>query len=91
MKPMTLEWVEKAEADTPFPKTHDLEALLDPLVPSHPELTQMHQALAALTDYALAFRYPGERATPGMAADALRLVTRVRTTARALLRLHRAR
>jgi HEPN domain-containing protein len=79
------------EADTPFPKTHDLEALLDLLVASQPDLAQMREALAVLTEYAVAFRYPGERATPGMAADALRHATRVRNTARELLGLPRAR
>lgn len=130
MKPITREWVEKAEADlatarrekrarwspnpdaacfhaqqcgekylkavlqeadTPFPKTHDLEALLDLLVASQPHLEQMRESLAVLTDYAVAFRYPGERATQGMAADALRHVTPVRNAARELLGLPRSR
>lgn len=75
------------EVDTPFPKTHDLEALLDLLLPRYPQMAEMREALAALTGFAVAFRYPGERSTSSMAGSALRNADRVRAAARGILGL----
>jgi hypothetical protein len=80
LKPITLEWAEKAEADLTTAKREELA------LPYHPEPGQLREALAALADFAVAFRYPGERATAGMARDALHHASRVRAMARELLR-----
>ena len=46
----------------PFAKTHDLPVLLDLLLPIEPLWEGLRQQLAALTDFAVDFRYPGESA-----------------------------
>jgi len=102
MKPITLEWVNKAdgdyavmeregrvrknpsydgvcfhaqqcaekylkawltEADIEFTKTHDLAALLNLIVPHKPFLEMLRMDLSYISDFAVAFRYPGESAT----------------------------
>ena len=45
--------------DVPFPKTHDLLALVKRAAESHPDFTRLDHAAAMLTPYATAFRYPG--------------------------------
>lgn len=45
--------------DVPFPKTHDLLALVKRASESHPDFTRLDHAAAMLTPYATAFRYPG--------------------------------
>ena len=126
MKPMTREWVAKAEGDfatfqrelrarknpnydalcfhaqqcaekylkarlceagVTFAKVHDLVVLLEAALPAEP-LWEAHRAtLAALTDYAVAFRYPGESADREAAKDAARHCKAFRKTARAALGL----
>ena len=106
MKPSTLEWVDKAEADfatalrelrarrqpnydsacyhaqqclekylkarlieagIAFPRSHDLEELLDLSLPQEPLWEVFRNQLIDLTTFAVAFRYPGESATRDMA------------------------
>ena len=106
MKPSTLEWVNKAEADfattlrelrarrqpnydaacfhaqqciekylkarlieagIPFPRSHDLEELLDLSLPLEPLWEVFRNQLIDLTTFAVAFRYPGESAARDMA------------------------
>jgi HEPN domain-containing protein len=55
------------EAGLTFQKTHDLEALLDAAARLEPHLESFRKGLAALTDHAVEFRYPGEWATKEMA------------------------
>jgi len=71
------------EADVVFPKTHDLEALLDLLLPAEPQWESLRAALIELTTFAVAFRYPGESATREMARKAVRNAGRVREQIRA--------
>jgi HEPN domain-containing protein len=52
-----------ADAQT-FGKSHDLRALGDRLVESHPELEAHVDAVAELTEYAWRFRYPGDLFEP---------------------------
>lgn len=109
MKPLTQEWVQKAEGDwltaqrefaaepanydavcfhsqqcaekylkallqargTAFPKTHDLEQLIDLLLPDLPELQTWRAFAKALTESAIAVRYPGESVGVEEAREAL--------------------
>ena len=58
------------ENDIPFPKTHDLIVLLDLCVGLIPELVTQRSRLAALSTYAIVFRYPGEEAIAQDAVEA---------------------
>src|SRR5438552_14120898 len=51
------------EAGMTVPKTHDLEALLDEILPVEPLWSAFRPALQDLSDFAVDFRYPGNRAT----------------------------
>ena len=55
-----------------FPRTHDLEVLLDLLLPIEPLLDTFRHALVDLTTFAVAFRYPGESATREMARQVVK-------------------
>lgn len=70
------------EDSLPFPKTHDLTALLDLLVPSYPLWTALRPALLILKVYAVDFRYPGETAGKEEAQEAVKLCRDVRATVR---------
>jgi HEPN domain-containing protein len=59
------------EAGKHYPKTHDLEEVLDLILPIEPHLEVLRGKLASLTDYAFEFRYPGESATKEVARIAL--------------------
>jgi len=43
-----------------FPKTHDIQRLLDLLADADPELARASVGAAALTPYGVEYRYPGE-------------------------------
>ena len=126
MKPMTREWVAKAEGDfamveresrarknpsydglcfhaqqcaekylkarlceagIEFAKVHDLVALLEQALRVEP-LWEAHRAdLAALTDYAVSFRYPGESADKESARNARKKCKAFRQAARKALGL----
>ncbi len=66
------------EANVAFPKTHDLEVLLDLVLSAEPLWDAFRSKLGDLTSYAAAFRYPGESATRDMACLALADATRIR-------------
>ena len=68
-----------------IPRTHNLDDILNLLLPHHPTLRSMRRGLIFLTDFAVDPRYPGENASKRQAAAALRWAERVRTAARALL------
>ena len=126
MKPMTVEWVAKAEADfatalrecrvrknpnydgicfhyqqcaekylkarlceaeIPFGKIHDLVALLEQVLNVEPNWEIFREDLSYLSDFAVAFRYPGESADKTFAVEARRLYSFFRKTARSSLRL----
>jgi HEPN domain-containing protein len=59
------------EASLSFPRTHDLEALLEIVLRVEPFWEELRAALTGLTSYAVAFRYPGDSATRAMARTAL--------------------
>jgi len=65
-------------AGVAFPKTHDLEALLDLTLPLEPLWEAFRSRLSDLTSSAVAFRYPGESATRDMARVAMKNAKHVR-------------
>lgn len=73
------------ELGLPVPRTHNLDDVLNLLLPSHPELRSLRRGLIFLTDFAVDPRYPGKNTIKRQAAAALRWANRVRTAARALL------
>lgn len=75
------------EAGVAFPKTHDLEVLLDLIVPYEPLWETFRSSLSDLTSFAVAFRYPGESATREMARIAVKNAKRIRAQIRADMRL----
>ncbi len=124
MKPMTAEWIAKAEGDfavmereclvtqspnydgvcfhaqqcaekylkarlceagAKFGKIHDLVALLDQTLDDEPTWESFREDLAYLSDFAVAFRYPGESADAEAAGDAQRRCRRFRHAARGAL------
>jgi HEPN domain-containing protein len=126
MKPLTREWVVKAEGDfhsclretrarkhpnhdsacfhaqqcvekylkarlqelgAPVPKTHNLEDLLNRLLPLEPQWIGLKADLVQLTNYAVVFRYPGLRASKADAQKAHAACGRVRAAARRIFGL----
>lgn len=71
------------EQNLHFPKTHDLILLLHLGQGQLPALDALRQALARLSAYAVAFRYPGTQADSLAAQDALTIAERVRQAVRA--------
>jgi predicted nucleotidyltransferase len=70
-----------------FPKTHDLEQLLDFLLPHDPTLRRLRRRVDALTSFAVEYRYPIVRAKTRQMRAALRTMERVRGELRARLGL----
>jgi HEPN domain-containing protein len=75
------------EAGLAVPKTHDLEILLDSLLPIEPLWSAFKPALQNLTDFAVAFRYPGNVARKPEAQRAIRDCKGVRREVRLSLGL----
>lgn len=73
------------------PKTHDLERLLGALLPHHPTLGPLRRGLQFLTNFSVAIRYPGEKASKRQAASALRWAGKVRDACRSVLRVRSPR
>lgn len=63
-----------------FPKTHDLEELLDLAETSNRDLAASLRDVIVLTSYGAELRYPGDRpdATPDEACEAVELARQVR-------------
>lgn len=70
-----------------FPKTHNLQALLDFVADVEPRLEHLREDLVYLDSYGVEIRYPGENATVEESKEAVRRMKRVRHTLRALLKL----
>jgi len=70
-----------------FAKTHDLEFLLDDILPAFPIMEAARSDLQTLTQYAVQYRYPGESADKEEAKEAVKIVKRVRKELRSLLGL----
>lgn len=70
------------ELDLSVPRTHDLDALLDRLVPDDRALATLRRATMVLSPYAVEYRYPGIDATKRKARAALRHAEKVRAAVR---------
>ena len=66
------------EAGISFPRTHDLERLLDLAVAVEPLWESLRPAMATITDYAVEVRYPGRTTSPAEAKILLRTTSRIR-------------
>lgn len=75
------------EVGQAFPKTHDLEDLLDLLLPHHRLLDRFRRGLRFLTGFAVDPRYPLLRTTKRQAVSAVRWAGRVRDACRKVLHL----
>jgi HEPN domain-containing protein len=73
------------ELGVAVPKTHDLEDLLDRLLPHHGSLSGNRRGLRFLTGFSVDPRYPLLRTTKRQAASALRWAGKVRHACRHLL------
>jgi HEPN domain-containing protein len=70
------------ELNVPVPKTHDLETLLNLLLPYDTTLGKLRRSLVSLTKFAVEYRYPGAGATTKQMQSALRIAERVRLALR---------
>jgi HEPN domain-containing protein len=68
-----------------IPKTHNLDDLLNLLLPHLSVLLGLRRGLIYLTDFAVDIRYPGESASKRQAPAAMRLSESVRDACRTLL------
>ncbi len=75
------------EAGIGFSKIHDLVALLEQVLEVEPAWETLREDLAFLSDFAVAFRYPGESADRESALDARRRCGIFRRAAREALGL----
>jgi HEPN domain-containing protein len=62
----------------PFTKTHELQHLLNTAATAVPTLMLLLNDAQLLTEYAVAFRYPGKQATSKQARDAVVAAARCR-------------
>ena len=72
-----------------FPKTHDLESLIDLLIPTFPQFTTHRIVAKILTAHAVEVRYPGTWATRVDAEGALATAKAIRKTVRLALGFNR--
>ena len=70
------------EAGISFLKTHDLEKLLNDLLPIEPGWNFLRNAAIVLTSFAVEFRYPGMKATKSDAKEAVKHCGLIRKTVR---------
>jgi HEPN domain-containing protein len=70
------------EVGLPIEKTHNLDKLLDAIVPVFPYHELMRETVSRLNNFGISFRYPGETATKENAKIACILCVSVRDTIR---------
>ncbi|MDA8412430.1 MAG: HEPN domain-containing protein [Coriobacteriia bacterium] len=75
------------EEGLPVMRTHDLEILLDQLLPFEAGLADLLQAVRILSAMAVEVRYPGMAADEDDAAEALRSSEKIRNAIRSSLNL----
>ena len=73
------------ETGAVVPRTHDLDDLLDLLLPFDATLAPLRRGLHSLTRYAVEYRYPGPRATQRGMEAALRHAEQMRRELRGRL------
>ncbi len=77
------------EANIPYPRSHDLLALLGLIVSTVPSWQTWQSDFSVIAPYAVEFRYPGKSATAENAEHATQICTDVRQAVRAELKLPR--
>lgn len=75
------------EAGITIPRTHNLAALLDLVLPLDPSWDLLRPHLTVLSGYAVAIRYPGNQADRPTARDSVRVAQAARDKARLALGL----
>ena len=75
------------EANIPFPRTHDLKELLEPIVPTIPIWRTWKAEFKVLSEHAVDSRYPGKFATADDTAHAMHICGEVRRAVREQLKL----
>jgi HEPN domain-containing protein len=75
------------EIGLPIEKTHELDDLLNQLLPYRPSLRSLRRGLVFLSDFAVGVRHPGDNASKRQAVSALRWPGKVRTACRTILGL----
>ncbi len=75
------------EANIRFSKTHNLEELLELIVPTLPAWEHWQPDFKIITAYAVESRYPGDSATPGNTQHAMHICHEVRQAVRNRLKL----
>ena len=75
------------EANIPFPRTHDLQELLELIVSTVPRWRVWQAGFSVLSEHAVDPRYPGKFATPEDTAHAMRICGEVRQAVREQLKL----
>ena len=75
------------EANLRVPRTHDLNALLDFIVPMHPEWRKWHTDFDTFEPYAVDVRYGKHLATAAEVENAVRVCGEVRAAIRTVLQL----
>ena len=75
------------EANIPFSKTHDLETLLDLIVPTVPDWQIWYADFSTISEYAVDPRYPGKFATATETQRAMKICSVVRQAVRSELKL----
>jgi len=70
-----------------IPRSHDLDSIAKPLLESYSTLSTLRTAFRTLSAYAVESRYPGRDSTRSLAREAVLIATRIRSAARAALRL----
>jgi HEPN domain-containing protein len=70
------------EANISFPRTHDLERLLDLAKPIEPMWEIFRRGLARLNQFSVRFRYPGNTASRANAKEALQICREIRAVIR---------
>lgn len=76
------------EAGISFSRTHDLEALANQVARVETSVLLLMPVLKPLTAYAVAFRYPGRRATRTEAREAINHAKKLEQLARMVLNLN---
>ena len=75
------------QAEIEIPRTHDLSAILDYILPIEPFWEAYRPALRLLSTYAVEYRYPGETADKHDAKSALKICKQIRALVRESLGL----
>ena len=70
------------EAEIRFSKSHDLVAILEMAMDIEPDWREFSEDMAYLSQFSVAFRYPGESADASLASDSIGRCERFRQAAR---------